>query len=452
MVPPFLSYLMRKILFIIIASFSFVGCNDNQEIEVQDSSMSIEQKEFNVNPSGEIIHVKIKNTKIKPECEICEDAKDWIQLYSWGGFDARNSAEYTFVYKVLANDGYEAIRSGSIRVTSGSACEVVNIHQSGGSPVLYMDENTIIVNSKGGEIVPVVNSNFDYSVEVLDADWIKVVNKQSTRGVATYTLTLWVDPNTDFDGREGKVRVYDNNGSSSEILLIKQNQHDTIELDKTVVNFDDAESSFEICVHANVDYQVKIDKEWISQSQMIEESVTTKKYVFKVNSLRDANIRQGNITFSSLNSSENLLCDVVVNQNSVLYFTTFTESMVETEERQLQFTNNTDQSVIWSSSNSSVASVDNNGNVKAQREGTTIISVSSNDSKHVSECKLSVTPCLSFISNPEWMIEDEQIQFKVENKSNLSISWNSSNPSVASVNNTGLVSALSVGKTIGRFY
>lgn len=45
------------------------------------------------------------------------------------------------------------------------------------------------------------------------------------------------------------------------------------------------------------------------------------------------------------------------------------------------------------------------------------------------------------------MIEGEQIQFKVENKSNLSISWNSSNPSIASVNNNGLVSALSVGKT-----
>ena len=234
---------------------------------------------------------------------------------------------------------------------------------------------------------------------------------------------------------------------TSEILIIRQKQQDMIELDKTVVSVDDAESSFEISVHANVEYQVKIDEEWISQSQMIKESETTKKYIFKVNSLRDASSRQGSITFSSLNSSENVLSEVVVNQNSTLYFTSYTESMVETEERQLQFINNTDQSVIWSSSNSSVASVDNNGNVKALREGITIVSISSSDNKHVSECKLLVTPCLSFVSNPEWVICGEQVKFEVENKMNLSVSWSSSNPSVASVDNYGVVSALTAGKT-----
>lgn len=437
---------MRKYIVVIMALLTFLSCRDDQT-EQPETGILIEQKEFNVNPQGEIIRVKIKNTKTKPECKISENATDWIQLYSWGGVDVANTSEYTFIYKVLANDGYEAIRSGSIHIKSGSYSDVVNIHQSGGVPVLYTDENTIIVDSKGGEISHIINSNFDYSIEILDADWIKVVNKQSTRGVAAYTLTLCIDPNTSFEGREGKIRIYDTNGTSSEILIIRQKQQDMIELDKTVVSVDDAESSFEISVHANVEYQVKIDEEWISQSQMIKESETTKKYIFKVNSLRDASSRQGSITFSSLNSSENVLSEVVVNQNSTLYFTSYTESMVETEERQLQFINNTDQSVIWSSSNSSVASVDNNGNVKALREGITIVSISSSDNKHVSECKLLVTPCLSFVSNPEWVICGEQVKFEVENKMNLSVSWSSSNPSVASVDNYGVVSALTAGKT-----
>lgn len=438
---------MRKYIVVIMTLFAFLSCRDDQSEQIE-TGMLIEQKEFNVNPHGEIIYVKIKNAKSKPECKISENAIDWIQLYSWGGADVGNMAEYTFIYKVSANDGYEPVRSGSIRITSGSSEDVVNIHQTGGVPVLYLDNNTIIVDSKGGEVIPIVNSNFDYSVEVLDVDWIKVVNKQTTRAVEAYALTLYIDPNTNFEGREGKIRVYDNNGSTSEILVIKQKQQDMIELDKMEVDVDDAESSFEISVHANVEYQVKIDNNWLSQSQLKKESETMSKYTFKINSLKDSNRRQGKITFSSLNSTEIISLDIVVNQTSVLYFTTNSESMIETEEKQLQFTNNTGQSVIWSSSNSSVATVDNNGNVKALREGTATICISSDDNKHISECKLSVTPCLSFVSNPEWMICGEQVRFEVENKSNLSVSWNSSNPAVASVNNSGVVSAKTAGKTI----
>ena len=321
---------MKKCLFLLIVLFTFIGCRDDQQLGQSITGMYIEQKEFNVNPSGETIRITIKNTKTKPECEISENAKDWIQLYSWGGVDRGNAKDYTFIYKVLANDGYEAVRSGNIRVTSGSVSDVVNIHQSGGSPVLYLDDKTIIVDSKGGEIVPVVNSNFDYSVEVLDAEWIRIVNKQSTRGVETYSLTLYVDPNTDFEGREGKIRVYDNNGMSSDTIVIKQKQQDMIELDKMEVDVDETESSFEISVHANVEYQVRIADNWISQFRLIKESETMSKYIFKINSLKDANSRQGKITFSSLNSSENISWDIIVTQTSVLYFTTNSESMVET--------------------------------------------------------------------------------------------------------------------------
>ena len=114
-----------------MALLTFLSCRDDQT-EQPETGILIEQKEFNVNPQGEIIRVKIKNTKTKPECKISENATDWIQLYSWGGVDVANTSEYTFIYKVLANDGYEAIRSGSIHIKSGSYSDVVNIHQSGG--------------------------------------------------------------------------------------------------------------------------------------------------------------------------------------------------------------------------------------------------------------------------------------------------------------------------------
>lgn len=156
-----------------MALFALVSCREEEELESSNSDLYIEQKEFNVNPSGETIYVKVKSARIKPECVISENAKDWILLSSWGGVDAGDTGEYTFIYKVLANDGYEENRVGSIRVTSGSFSDVVNIHQTGGAPFAFIKERKLGINADGGVLTinPKMNFNPEYIKDV-SATWL----------------------------------------------------------------------------------------------------------------------------------------------------------------------------------------------------------------------------------------------------------------------------------------
>ena len=438
---------INGILLCVLFAFVITACSSDEEPQNSNVGMTIEKKDFVVSNSGENINIVISNVNSKPTFEISNNSKDWIQLYNWGGVQERNSLKYTFIFKISANEGYEQTRNGSITIKCGSESATISVSQSGSGPIIYLDENTIQIDSKGGEITPVVNSNFDYSVEILDVDWIKIVKQKSDRRAPSYFMTLNVEPNTGFEAREGKVRIFDKISNIADTLLIKQLQQDMIELDKTVINIDDTESTFDVSIHANVDYKLNIADSWITNVQSTETAASTKRYTFKVKSLTDAASRKGSITIESTTSSESIKYDIIVNQNSVLSLSFYSECMVETESKLLTVTNNTSQSLVWSSSNNSVATVDNNGNIKALKEGIASISVSTLDKKHTSICNLTVTPCLTFKSNPDVMIIGDQKLFEVINKSNQGLIWNSSKSSVASVDNNGLVNAKTNGTT-----
>ena len=106
----------------------------------------------------------------------------------------------------------------------------------------------------------------------------------------------------------------------------------------------------------------------------------------------------------------------------------------------------------WSSSDPSIATVDQNGLIKAISEGYTIISVSSKNDKAIVNVNVKkYIPLTEFTINTfyiEGMVMDEfQIlsTFIPENATDTDIIWTSSNPDVASVSNSGFVRLNSAG-------
>lgn len=107
----------------------------------------------------------------------------------------------------------------------------------------------------------------------------------------------------------------------------------------------------------------------------------------------------------------------------------------------------------WSSAIPSVATVDGNGKVTALSEGTTIISVSSEEGKELATCTVRVqfqhvsAVSLNKSSLSLYVGKTETLSATVtpSDASEPAVTWSSSNPAVATVNNSGVVTALALG-------
>ena len=116
----------------------------------------------------------------------------------------------------------------------------------------------------------------------------------------------------------------------------------------------------------------------------------------------------------------------------------------------------TNQAIEWSSSDNTIATVDETGKVIAQKEGTVdIVAKSKSNSEKTATCKITIEPAnvpvesISLDTTEETIKEDGNIQLTAtvtpDNATNKNVSWESSNTSVAIVDNTGYVTAKSKG-------
>ena len=136
-----------------------------------------------------------------------------------------------------------------------------------------------------------------------------------------------------------------------------------------------------------------------------------------------------------------------------------TLSLVEGEESTLNVTVNpddaTDKTVIWTSSNSAIATVEN-GNVKALKEGSATITASVGDKS--ATCVVSVSklviPVASITLNKTSLNlikgQTETLTATVDpvDATDKTISWSSSEATIASVTQSGVVTALKGGTVI----
>ncbi len=117
--------------------------------------------------------------------------------------------------------------------------------------------------------------------------------------------------------------------------------------------------------------------------------------------------------------------------------------------------NATDKSVIWTSSDDTIATVDDNGNVTALKEGTATITATTNDGGFTASCVITVikreervtgitvTPISKTANVGEIFFVTPYITpVDAEDKS---VTWSSSNPSIATVDSNGKVTAIREG-------
>ena len=119
--------------------------------------------------------------------------------------------------------------------------------------------------------------------------------------------------------------------------------------------------------------------------------------------------------------------------------------------------NTTDKTILWSSSNINVATVDANGMITAKKAGECTITATSLSNPNVTAtCKVTIIQPVTGITLNKNTIEmselGEQNQLVAtispEDATNKSVTWNSSNNQICTVSATGIVTATGAGTTI----
>ncbi len=119
--------------------------------------------------------------------------------------------------------------------------------------------------------------------------------------------------------------------------------------------------------------------------------------------------------------------------------------------------NATDKSVEWFSGNPAVASVDTTGKVTAKAIGVAVITATTHDGEYKATCtitvsnsKVSVTGIELTTTSRNMYAGDQYILqtiIKPDNATDKSVTWTSSNPAIATVDENGIVLALKAGTT-----
>jgi uncharacterized protein YjdB len=153
-------------------------------------------------------------------------------------------------------------------------------------------------------------------------------------------------------------------------------------------------------------------------------------------------------------------CALTVTPQVVTTLTISSESASIVVDKTLQLTativpeNATTKALTWSSSDESVATVDETGLVTAHKVGTATITVATTDGSNLTAiCALTVTPqvvtALTISSETASIVVDKTLQLTAtiapENATTKAVTWSSSDESVATVDETGLVTAHKVG-------
>ena len=118
--------------------------------------------------------------------------------------------------------------------------------------------------------------------------------------------------------------------------------------------------------------------------------------------------------------------------------------------------NATNKNITWTSSDETVAKVDNTGLVTMLKDGTATITVKTEDGDFTASCEITgIIPITNITLDKENVTlntgKDNQVQLTAtiepENATNKLTTWTTSNAAVATIGENGLVTAVSEGKT-----
>lgn len=317
---------------------------------------------------------------------------DWLKENT---SKTRGMSSHTLKFKVTENDDYNT-RSAKIKFYDNNSklSETVVINQASIGAVLTVDTLEYNVSNDKQDLDIEVKSNFDYNIDFQGSSWVKQ-RSANTRGVTSRLLRLTIDENKTYDARTANIKLYDKNSEASEVITITQGAKGGIEIPQKSYSLDELGGEITLTVNSNVDYKLTINDEWIKEMQKTR-GLESHEHTLSIAPLDDDTEREGTITVSNdeLDYSET----ITIKQNNTFYFEgDKTGEVLIGKEKKLTVKNLTKQDVEWSSSDASIATVEN-GTVKGISKGSATITVKTADGKHTANYVIKVCEITDMIS------------------------------------------------------
>ena len=379
----------------------------------------------------------------------CSDS--WVSVSPSSGQASKEAI--TVKVSCYANMTYED-REAIVTITAEDAIQTTTIKQPANLGVLIPFQSYNLASSARTFDVE-VSANVLYTVKIT-GDWIK---QTGTKGLTTNILTFSAEENQTYDAREGTITIkpQESSGVANIVISVHQAQKDAMIVEKKSFDMPYGGGEVEVKVEANVSFDVKPDVDWIHFVETKALSGSTVR--LKVDENPTYSAREGKIEIKQKNGS--LSHTITVKQAGRIAVTsielnktslTLKEGESETLSATVKPDNATDKTVTWTSSNAGVASVDAAGNVSAIKEGTAIITAQAGEK--TAKCEISVykdIPVSSIEldkSTLSLVVGDEttlKATVKPDDTTFKTVSWTSSNASIATVNENGKVVAVAKG-------
>ena len=281
-------------------------------------ALTVTSSKFEVSADGGEVEIEVK-ANIDFNVEVEESAKSWVTHRS-----TRAMKSSTLILDVDENDGVEK-RRANISISGNGLKETVTIYQEGFKPSIVLTQNEYTVPSAGETIAVEVKSNVDVTIEMPNAaDWI---SENVTRAISTNTYYFDIASNDGYDARKAEIKVINKDNNLSETITINQSQKDAIVIANDNYEVKDTGGVIEIEVGYNIEFDITIDGDWITQQQT--RALETTKLAFAVAENLTDKVREGSITFTSKDGTVSQ--KIYVTQNAptcVINYTTSTGKIV----------------------------------------------------------------------------------------------------------------------------
>lgn len=303
-----------------------------------------------------------------------------------------NTADWIIIRKygesalIIADENPGSARRAKIGFRiDGRTYDYLEVSQES-SDEFSVDKSEISLGYKGGLVVISLTCFEEWTAET-DAEWIWV---EKPIGNKPTQITLDIAQNPHKEERQGVVSIHCNDKTLT--INVKQALSPVVEVEQSEVEFDGDGGQTSVLYMSNTEVFITCENDWI---RLIKTDQSVKKVSFEAKrNLGDS--RQGIIRITSADDAD-IFKDIVIKQgpkidHPALSFEEGTElELSETETIQLHpiFTDMTDMSLSWKSSDSQVASVEDGGFVHIHSGGK--CTITARNSYHDVEASIYLT-------------------------------------------------------------